>query len=98
MSVDRETPNDAEFLYSPRVTDADASSLTHITYPEHLHSICGTVDDSQPVEQYNGALGVTVDFVAANQRSVGEVQWNANLASPFTQPGNVSGVRWEAAR
>ena len=94
MSDDPETPSEAGFLFPPRVMDAEANTLTHIAYPELVRTICGTVDDSQPVEQYNGALGVTVDFVAANQRSVGQVQWNANLASLYTKPGNVSGVRW----
>jgi V8-like Glu-specific endopeptidase len=63
-------------------------------YGALLETICGTVDDSQPVEQYNGTLGVTTAFVAAHQRPAGQVQWNANLASIFTNPGNVSGVRW----
>ncbi len=59
-----------------------------------LESICGATDDSQPVEQYDGALGVTQAFVNANQRAVGQIQWNDNLATVFTNPGNVSGVRW----
>lgn len=59
-----------------------------------LESICGATDDSQPVEQYNGGLGVTQSFVANNQRAVGQIQWNANLGSVFTNPGNVSAQRW----
>ncbi len=59
-----------------------------------LESICGAVDDSQPVEQYNGGLGVTQAFVNTNQRAVGQIQWNDNLATLFTNPGNVSGARW----
>ena len=51
-------------------------------------------DDSQPVEQYDGTLGVTTAFVAAHQAAACQVQWNANLASIYTNPGNVSGVRW----
>ena len=39
-------------------------------------------------------LGVTVGFVQANQRPVGQLQWNANLASIYNSPGNVSGQRW----
>ena len=43
-------------------------------------------------------LGVTVGFVQANQRPVGQLQWNANLASIYNSPGNVSGQRWATAR
>lgn len=63
-------------------------------YPDLMETICGIRDDSQPVEQYNGALGVSVAFVNAHQSAVCQVQWNNNLASIFTNPGNVSGVRW----
>jgi V8-like Glu-specific endopeptidase len=59
-----------------------------------IESICGSTDDSQPVEQYDGTLGVTAGFVAAHQQPVVQVQWNDNLASLYTNPGNVSGVRW----
>jgi V8-like Glu-specific endopeptidase len=63
-------------------------------YSAILETICGATDDSQPVEQYNGNLGVTVAFVNANQASVGQLQWNNNLAAIYSSPGNVSGVRW----
>jgi len=63
-------------------------------YAAVLESICGATDDSQPVEQYDGTLGVTVAFVAAHQSAACQVQWNANLASIYTNPGNVAGVRW----
>ncbi|WP_447970581.1 trypsin-like serine peptidase [Nitrospira sp. M1] len=59
-----------------------------------IESICGGIDDSQPVEQYDGTLGVTKQFVAEHQAAVGQLQWNDNLASIYTNPGNVSGVRW----
>lgn len=63
-------------------------------YSAVLESICGVADDSQPVEQYDGTLGVTTTFVNAHQRAVAQVQWNDNLAAAFTNPGDVSGVRW----
>jgi V8-like Glu-specific endopeptidase len=72
----------------------DERVLEPKTYGELLESICGTSDDSQDVEQYDGTLGVTVAFVNARQRPVGQVQWNDNLASIYTNPGDVSGVRW----
>lgn len=63
-------------------------------YPRILESICGATDDSQPVEQYDGTLGVTRAFSDAHQSPVAQVQWNANLGSIYTNPGNVNGVRW----
>ena len=63
-------------------------------YAALLESICGATDDSQPVEQYDGTLGVTTAFVAAHQSAACQVQWNDNLAAIYTNPGDVSGVRW----
>jgi len=63
-------------------------------YAALIESICGVSDDSQPVEQYDGTLGVTAAFVAAHQAAACQVQWNNNLAAIYTNPGNVSGVRW----
>ena len=59
-----------------------------------MESICGTVDDSQPVEQYDGSLGVSTSFVAKHQRPVGQLQWNSDLADHYDNPGNVNNVRW----
>ena len=67
--------------------DADA-------YAALIETICGVADDSQPVEQYNGTLGVTIAFVNGHQSAVGQLQWNNNLGSIYTNPGNLSGVRW----
>ena len=55
-------------------------------YSAMLESICGAADDSQPVEQYDGTLGVTTAFVNAHQSAVCQVQWNDNLASVYTDP------------
>jgi len=63
-------------------------------YSRILETQCGVEDDSQPVEQYNGNLGVTIDFVNNHQGPVGQLQWANNLAAVYTNPGNVSGVRW----
>lgn len=61
-------------------------------------SLCGLNDDSQDVEQYDGSLGVTRDFVAQHEPSVGQLQWLDDLAerfnSPGESPGDVAGVRW----
>jgi V8-like Glu-specific endopeptidase len=63
-------------------------------YPLLVESICGATDDSQPVEQYDGTLGVTKGFVAAHERMVGQLQWDRDLADVYDDPGTVSGVRW----
>lgn len=59
-----------------------------------IETICGGLDDSQPVEQYDGNLGVTKEFVSQHQAPVGQLQWNDNLATIYTNPGSVSGMRW----
>lgn len=65
-------------------------------HPEEvdIESICGGIDESQPVEQYDGTLGVPIVFVNAHQAPVGQLQWNNNLAAIYANPGGVSGVRW----
>ena len=65
--------------------------------PDHsliFETICGTDDDSQPVESYDGTLGVTRNFVDTHEGPVGNIRWNSDLASKYTNPGTVSGVRW----
>jgi hypothetical protein len=63
-----------------------------------VETICGSVDDSQDVELYDGSLGVTTDFVRTFSPPVGQLQWLSNLEDLFTgsgnSPGNVNGVRW----
>ena len=63
-------------------------------YPYLLESQCGTTDDSQPVEQYDGTLGVTKAFVNARQLPVGQLQWNDDLDKRYDEPGNVANERW----
>jgi V8-like Glu-specific endopeptidase len=63
-------------------------------YSELFESICGIADDSQPVEQYNGLLGVSRAFVDQHQSQACQVQWNTDLATRYTTPGDVNGVRW----
>ena len=62
--------------------------------PAGHESTCGEIDESQPVEMYDGTLGVTKDFVAAHQLSVAQIQWNNDLATKYQKPGNVVNVRW----
>lgn len=63
-------------------------------YGQILETICGVEDDSQPVEQYDGSLGVTTQFVLDHQEPVAQVQWNNNLRSKYANAGNVSGARF----
>ena len=71
-----------------------AGAVPDDLYTAMLESQCGVTDDSQPVEQYDGTLGVTRAFVDAHQPMVGQLQWNNDLAAIYTNPGNVAGVRW----
>ena len=84
------TPEEIESVLGEMAEGAEPADF----YRMFLESQCGATDDSQPVEQYDGTLGVTMNFVAARQRPVGQLQWNDNLAAIYNNPGNVSGVRW----
>ncbi|HEX8247049.1 MAG TPA: hypothetical protein VF599_02605 [Pyrinomonadaceae bacterium] len=59
-----------EHLFVPHIEKLELSRLgfesTNEMYASILRTICGAVDDSQAVEQYNGTLGVTTAFVAAS--------------------------------
>lgn len=99
-------PGDPLFPLMPRMLESiraraqermRAESKSELSVDEYsmiIETICGAADDSQPVEQYNGALGVTQAFVAQRQSPVGQIQWNANLGAIYTNPGNVSAARW----
>lgn len=61
-------------------------------------SICMGEDDSKPVEEYTGNLGVSQQLVAQLQTSVGQIQWRYDFGNQFIGPnsseGDVKGVRW----
>lgn len=59
-----------------------------------IETICGASTDWQPVEQYDGRLGVAIPFVAQRQAPVGQIQWNFGLGNTYNNPGNVAGQRW----
>ena len=46
------------------------------------------------MELYDESLGVTKTFVDQHERSVGQLQWNDNLAMIYDNPGTVSAKRW----
>jgi V8-like Glu-specific endopeptidase len=45
----------------------------------------------QDVEQYDGSLGPSVGFVANHQAAVGMIRWKNDLATRYTNIGNVNG-------
>ena len=56
-----------------------------------MRSICGS-EDWQDVEQYDGSLGpfsTSVEFVARHQGAVGNLKWNDDFRSGFTNPGDI---------
>ncbi len=77
-----------------KASNLDIKEDDEAMYKALTETICGATDDSQPVEQYDGTLGVTQGFVAVHQAPVGQIQWNDNLASLYTNPGTLSGMRW----
>ncbi len=97
----QDSPNDPVFV--PNFDNIESlkkkmtqESLTpdRLEYGDIRETICGTTDDSQPVEQYDGSLGVTRAFVDTHQAPVGVLRWHTNLANIYTNPGNVAGHRW----
>lgn len=63
-----------------------------------IESICGDADDSQDVENYDGSLGITKEYVDEHEPPVGQLQWLEDLAVRFNgsndSPGDVAGARW----
>jgi V8-like Glu-specific endopeptidase len=82
-------------LYPPRPDTMPPGGNEALVDPaSFLEAICGASTDWQPVEQYDGTLGVTVGFVGQHQSRVGQIQWNFGLGNIYNNPGNVAGERW----
>ncbi|HEX6385436.1 MAG TPA: RICIN domain-containing protein [Anaerolineae bacterium] len=99
MTMDSQSDESGMFPPLPEEVERVLGSMAEGAGPADLYeflieSQCGATDDSQPVEQYDGSLGVTKGFVDAHERPVGQLQWNDNLGAIYDNPGNVSGVRW----
>lgn len=75
-------------------TIASDDGIATSSYALGTESQCGPSLDFQEVEQYDGTYGVTVDFVDRKQRPVGQIQWVDDLASRYSNPGNVNDMRW----
>ena len=63
-----------------------------------LHDLCGTMDDPQDVETYDGTLGVSREFVDKHEAPVGQLVWLDDLPQRYSgandDPGTVNGQRW----
>lgn len=61
-------------------------------------SVCGTTDDLQDVELYDGTLGVTRQYADDHQVNTVQLQWidlqAMAAALPGKAMGNVAGARW----
>jgi V8-like Glu-specific endopeptidase len=66
----------------------------HEGFMDWVESRCGPTNDKQPVEQYDGTLGVSRAFVDTHESPVGVMQWNDNLDQKYSDPGAYSGARW----
>jgi hypothetical protein len=88
----------ADLLRQRRELELQLERLDALLESMAFETICGQVDDTQDVEFYDGTLGVTIDFVMAHERPVGQLQWLNDLAERFAgvgeAPGDVSGARW----
>lgn len=78
------------YAQNSEVGGAASSNQSHVD----SQSICGVSTDYQHVERYDGNLGTSKILVYQNQGAVGQVRWNNNLASIFTNPGNVNSESW----
>jgi hypothetical protein len=71
--------------------DAEIEQVAH-------EAICGSRDDTQDVELYDGSLGVTREFVDTHEPPIGQLQWLEDLHDNFSGPGesagDVAGARW----
>ena len=102
-AVDHQQEHDADPVLVPNLDmieelankmGAEALGRERIAWSDLRETICGAVDDSQPVEQYDGSLGVNRTFVDTHESRVGVLRWHTNLASIYTNPGTVAGQRW----
>ncbi len=60
--------------------DAEEAGLGEV----EQHTICGTTDDSQYVNSYNGTLGPSIAFVSSNKGSKGAMESsNSNSSSKY---------------
>jgi V8-like Glu-specific endopeptidase len=99
VSLDPTTTNLNEMIQEREQLIAQAEELNIlITRMSSTESICGSADESQDVEKYDGTLGVTKEFVDKLAPPVGQLQWKEDLDAFFSKagesPGNVEGKRW----
>ena len=80
--------------------DPEVDNRPALPFPPGIstESQCGLVNDQQDVELYDGSLGVTKDYVRANEPSTCQLQWmtSAQIGAklPDYRQGNVASQRW----
>ena len=78
----------------------EADARPALPYPPGINpeSICGTTDELQDVELYDGTLGVSKAYVTTHQPTTVQLQWLDGLTMLERLPGhalgNVAGARW----
>lgn len=60
-------------------TDGKGASPKRRSPLLEMESICGPTEDFQDVEQYDGTLGVSIDYCRAHERPVGQIVWKPSL-------------------
>lgn len=99
----KDTKSDTVPVFGEKEKELGELSRLYMLYEDKIakikfETICGGVDDCQPVENYDGTLGVTREFVQALSNPVGQIQWRYSFGPGFSEPGatpgNVQGVRW----
>jgi len=90
----------AAFLARPGETQDNVATPYGLPFVEGIkpETVCGPKNDLQDVELYDGSLGVTQDYVAANQGSTVQFQWKPERAIrrelPGYTPGTIGGRPW----
>lgn len=88
------------FLARPGETQEIDSTPYGLPFVEGIEpkTVCGPRNDLQDVELYDGSLGVTQAYVAANEGSTVQFQWKPERAIrrelPGYTPGTIGGRRW----
>ena len=68
---------DVTYSWGNRVVKLDRTLMnTGLTHESEDESICGPSTDWQNVEQYDGTLGVTTDYVNSHEGAVGQLAYN----------------------
>ncbi len=91
-------PNAPEAVLAAQLTHDDRPALPSFDKEVDFASVCGTTNEQQDVEAYDGTLGVTKAYVATYEKPIVQLQWldarSIRRAVRGRDPGNVAGERW----